>query len=46
MFTADQNGVHMKGVLSGNVIRVSFPENCRADGKDAFEAWLGGLEAD
>jgi hypothetical protein len=45
MFTADKNGVNVKGVLSGTIIKVSFPEDRWEAEKAAFEAWLGGLEA-
>lgn len=45
MFTADKNGINIKGVLSGAVITVSFPENRWEAEKAAFEAWLGGLGA-
>ncbi|WMJ84014.1 hypothetical protein ACS3UN_13105 [Oscillospiraceae bacterium LTW-04] len=44
MFSADKNGVNIKGVLSGNVIKVSFPY-CEWEAEKAdFEGWLGGLK--
>lgn len=46
MFTADKNGVNVKGVLSGRVIKASFPEDRWEAEKAAFENWLAGLEAE
>jgi hypothetical protein len=43
MFTADKNGVNIKGVLSSNYIKVSFPENNWDFEKQKFEDWLGTI---
>lgn len=45
MMTADRNGVNVKGILAGNVIRVSFPEVTWEAEKAHFENWLSGEDA-
>jgi pyruvate-formate lyase-activating enzyme len=45
MMTADRGGVNIKGVLAGNVVRVSFPEDGWEAEKARFENWLSGEEA-
>jgi hypothetical protein len=45
MMTADRGGVNIKGVLAGNVVRVSFPEDGWEAEKARFENWLAGEEA-
>ena len=45
MMTADRGGVNIKGVLAGNVIRVSFPEDNWEAEKIRFEDWLSGEDA-
>ena len=45
MMTADRGGVNIKGVLAGNVVRVSFPEDGWEAEKARFENWLTGEEA-
>lgn len=45
MMTADRNGVNVKGILAGNVIRVSFPEVTWEAEKAHFENWLYGEDA-
>jgi hypothetical protein len=41
MFTAEKNGVNLKGVLKSNVIKASFPGENWAAEKQRFEDWLG-----
>ena len=40
LFTADKDGVNIKGVLKAGVIKVSFPENGWEAEKADFESWL------
>jgi len=40
LFTADKDGVNVKGILKANVIKVSFPENRWDTEKTVFEHWL------
>lgn len=44
VFLADRNGVNIKGILSHNVIKASFPANRWEEEKAAFERWLGGTD--
>ena len=44
LFTADRNGINIKGILEANVIRVSFPECRHEEEKKAFEIWLSSAE--
>lgn len=44
VFIADRNGVNIKGVLSGNSIRVSFPSKNWEAEKNSFESWLSGID--
>jgi len=45
IFSADKNGVNIKGVLAYNLIRVSFPSSRWEQEKADFEKWLGGINA-
>ena len=38
--TADRDGVNLKGILNGKLVRVSFPEKSWEMDKAAFESWL------
>lgn len=40
ILTADRDGVELKGILDGKLIRASFPENSWEKNKAAFESWL------
>jgi len=40
LFTADRDGVNVKGILKANVIKVSFPEDRWEAEKADFERWL------
>jgi len=40
MFTADRDGVNIKGILKAKVIKVSFPESRWEIEKAKFEHWL------
>ena len=40
MFTADRDGVNIKGILKANIIKVSFPGNRWETEKTGFERWL------
>jgi hypothetical protein len=40
VFIAEQNGIHIKGILAGTTIRVSFPEKSQEQEKEKFENWL------
>ena len=42
MFTADRDGVNVKGILKANIIKVSFPGHCWETKKNDFERWLRG----
>lgn len=44
VFLAEKGGVHVKGLLSHNVVKASFPEDRWEAEKAAFEQWLGGLD--
>lgn len=43
MFSADKNGVNVKGILKANVVKASFPEHCWETAKADFESWLASL---
>lgn len=40
VFLAGRDGVHIRGILAGNVIRVSFPDQSQKQKKENFENWL------
>lgn len=40
LLVADKDGVNLKGILAGPVIKVSFPESGWEEAKDGFEKWL------
>jgi hypothetical protein len=40
LFTADKDGVSIKGILKANVVKVSFPEDRWESEKAEFERWL------
>ena len=44
IFTASRNGVNIRCVLTGRVIRVSFPDSRWENEKAQFEYWLESLE--
>jgi len=43
LFTADNDGVNIKGILKANVVKVSYPENRWEAAKADFERWLESL---
>ena len=45
LFTADKNGVNIKGILRADIVKASFPEARWEAEKEAFEAWLGSAGA-
>ena len=40
MFTADKDGVNIKGILKASIVKVSFPEARWEEEKVGFEQWL------
>ena len=44
LFTADKEGVNIKGILNANIIKVSFPEKDWEANKADFERWLASME--
>ena len=40
LFTADNNGVNVKGILKANVIKVSYPQESWEKDKEEFETRL------
>lgn len=44
MFTAEREGVRLQGVLTGAVVRVSFPDGEWETKKNNFERWLTAVE--
>ena len=40
VFLAEQDGLRIKGMLAGNLIRVSFPNNSWKQRKKYFEDWM------
>ncbi|MCL2202092.1 MAG: hypothetical protein FWB75_09015 [Oscillospiraceae bacterium] len=40
LFTADRDGVNIKGILKANTIKVSFPAANWEAAKESFESWL------
>ena len=45
LFTADRDGVNIKGILKASVIKVSFPEDCWEGKKADFEQWLMTIDS-
>ncbi len=43
-FSADRDGVNVKGVLSGETVRVSYPQERWEREKKDFESWLEELD--
>jgi len=40
LFTADKDGVNIKGILKANIIKVSYPSERWEPLKENFERWL------
>lgn len=40
VFISERKGVHIKGILAGDIIRVSFPDARSEENKNIFEYWL------
>ena len=40
LFTADKDGLNIKGILKANTIKVSYPEDRWQVEKESFERWL------
>jgi len=43
LFTADRDGVNIKGILKAHIIKVSFPEQSWEEEKAGFDRWLASL---
>ena len=43
LFSADRDGINIKGILRANTVKVSFPDGSWEAGKADFESWLGSL---
>ena len=44
LFSADRDGVNIKGILKANTIKVSFPDSKWEGEKSDFEAWISSVE--
>lgn len=44
VFLAERNQIHIKAILAGTVLRISFPDQALENEKNNFEKWMETLD--